>query len=187
MKTYIALFFLLFSANVFATVSNNTLNVSPITGFPKGYIDKETLALALQNPNKPCWETAAMYHGVDPWLLYSIAYVESSHNPKARSKPNRNGTVDHGLMQINSIWLPTLDKHGIPRESLYNACASTFVGAWVLSNNYKRFGNSWKAIAAYNVGNPDSSERRYEIGLNYAKKVYRAYYKFQKMRIEGKF
>ncbi len=186
MKTCIILFLLLFSASVSASTSGSSLTVSPVTGFPKGYIDKATLSAALKNPNKPCWEAAAAYHGVDPWLLYSIAFVESSHNPRARSRPNSNGSVDHGLMQINSIWFPTLEKYGIPRENLYNACISTFIGAWVLSNNYKRFGNSWKAIAAYNVGNPNSSERRHRIGLEYARRVYTAYYRFQRMRIQGK-
>lgn len=124
--------------------------------------------------NRPCWDQAAAYHHVDPWLLYAIAKVESSHNPSAVNRANRNGTVDTGMMQINSIHWPTLRRYGIEPSALYNACASAYIGAWVLAQNQRRYGNSWKAIAAYNVGSVEDP-RRYQIGLRYARKVYAAY------------
>lgn len=34
----------------------------------------------------------------------AVAYCESRMNPNAVSKPNTNGTIDRGLMQINSVW-----------------------------------------------------------------------------------
>lgn len=130
--------------------------------------------------NEPCWDAAAKYHGLDPWLLYAVAYVESTHNPSAIGK-NRNGTYDIGLMQINSIWLPELRRHGISMSTLYNACASTYIGAWVMSKNIKKYGYSWQAIAAYNVGSLGTPARR-QIGYNYAKKVYNAYHKLAHAR-----
>ena len=129
----------------------------------------------------PCWDQAAKYHGLDPWLLYAVAYVESRHNPSVISKPNRNGTYDIGLMQINSIWLPELRRYGIDTRMLKNACASTYVGAWVMAKNVRRYGYSWKAIAAYNVGSVEDPVRR-RIGYNYAKKVYDAYDKLSRHR-----
>lgn len=124
--------------------------------------------------NQPCWDAAGARHGVDPWLLYAIAKVESSYNPKVVSRPNRNGTRDVGLMQINSTWLPTLRANGVPNAALFNACASTYIGSWIMAKNFRRYGYSWKAIAAYNVGSVDTP-KRYAIGMAYAKKVYAAY------------
>lgn len=121
-----------------------------------------------------CWDQAAAYHGVDPWLLYAIAYTESTHNPNAVSRPNRNGTYDIGLMQINSVHIPTLRAHGIDPSSLKNACASTYIGAWVLSSKIRRYGYTWQAIAAYNVGSLDTPAR-IRVGQAYAKKVYSNY------------
>lgn len=123
---------------------------------------------------KPCFEEAARYHNVDPWLLMSIAYVESRFDTKAINR-NKNGSYDTGMMQINSIWIPTLKKKGIDKSLLNDACASTYIGAWILSDNIKRYGYNWRAIGAYNSGNP-------KLGLAYAKKVYAAHEKFTGIR-----
>ena len=123
---------------------------------------------------RPCWDEAARYHGVDPWLLYSIAKVESSYNPMAVNKANRNGSVDTGLMQINSVHWERLRRYGIEPSALHNACASTYIGAWVLADAQRRYGKSWKAVAAYNVGSLNN-EARTKIGWRYASKVYATY------------
>lgn len=141
-------------------------------------------AIQWQDGARPCWDQAGARHGIDPWLLYAIAWVESDYNPKVISRPNGNGTRDLGLMQINSRWLPTLRANGVPPAAVFNACASTYIGAWIMAKNFRRYGYSWEAIAAYNVGSLDTP-RRYAIGLAYAKKVYAAYgrltqlYRFQ--------
>jgi hypothetical protein len=130
----------------------------------------------VQQGQQPCWDAAARYQnvkGLNPWLLYAVAYVESRHNPAAIGR-NNNGSYDLGLMQINSTWFPTLKKYGIQPQLLTNACASTFVGAWVLAQTIQRYGFTWQAIAAYNVGSVDTPRRR-AIGYAYAKKVYAAY------------
>ncbi len=126
------------------------------------------------NNRQPCWDEAGARHGVDPWLLYAIASVESRHNPSAVNRSNSNGTVDMGIMQINSVHLPRLRRYGVPERALWNACASAYIGAWILAENFRRFGYSWEAIAAYNVGSLNTPARR-RIGYSYAKKVYAAY------------
>lgn len=40
-------------------------------------------------------------YGVDPNVLHAIALQETRENPSLVSLPNRNGTRDYGLMQIN--------------------------------------------------------------------------------------
>jgi hypothetical protein len=34
----------------------------------------------------------------------AVATCESSMNPRAVSPPNRNGTIDRGLFQVNDVW-----------------------------------------------------------------------------------
>lgn len=116
-----------------------------------------------------CWDKAAKTYKLDPWLLMSIAKVESSFNPLAINKSNRNKTADIGLMQINDIWLPTLKKFGISKQDLFKPCTSIFVGAWILAQNIKKFGYNPDGIGAYNSPKHVISRRKY------AHKVYVAY------------
>lgn len=115
-----------------------------------------------------CWDKAGIAYKVDPWLLFSIAKVESSFNHKATNL-NKNKSIDIGLMQINSIWLPTLSKFGITTQDLFDPCTSIFVGAWITAQNIKRFGYNIDGIGAYNA--PGNIVLR----RNYARKVYAAY------------
>ena len=64
-----------------------------------------------------CWDKAAEVYKVDPWLLMAIAKTESSFNSTAINI-NKNKSTDMGMMQINTIWLPTLKKFGIEKENL---------------------------------------------------------------------
>lgn len=145
-------------------------------GLPQEPMALQSVSVHIQQGQQPCWDAAARYQnvrGLNPWLLYAVAYVESRHNPNAVGR-NTNGSYDLGLMQINSTWFPTLKRYGIQPKLLTNACASTFVGAWVLAQTIHRYGFTWQAIAAYNVGSVDTPRRR-AIGYAYAKRVYAAY------------
>lgn len=90
-------------------------------------------------------------------------------NPKALGH-NKNGSLDLGMMQINTIWLGSLGRYGITSQQLMDGCTSVYVGAWILSKNFRTYGNTWRAIGAYNSGNP-------AIGYNYARKVYATHHK----------
>lgn len=129
-----------------------------------------------ENNNVPCWEAAGTYQGIDPWLLYAMASVESSHNPAAINRANSNGTYDVGMMQINSIHFPMLRKYGIKETELMNGCVSTYVGAWILAEKIRKYGYTWEAIAAYNVGSL-TTPGRINTGKKYATKVMTAYQK----------
>src|SRR5690606_1472273 len=78
---------------------------------------------------------------------------------------NTNGTYDIGPMQINSIWLSKLQRFSISRDDLlYNRCINIYVGAWILTQEYQRFGGDLgKAIAHYHSPTP-KHQRRY-LGL----------------------
>lgn len=103
-----------------------------------------------------CFEQAGDYYGVSPDLLRAIATVESNLDPGAVNI-NRDGSRDIGLMQINDRWLPKLSSIGITEKDLWDACVSTFVGAWVLVQNVAHYGPSWEAVGAYNAGQKETA------------------------------
>lgn len=115
-----------------------------------------------------CWDKAGKTYGVDPWLLMAVAKVESGFNANAINK-NKNASVDLGMMQINSFWLPTLNKYGIGTRDLLNPCTSVFVGSWIMAQNIKKFGYNQDGIGAYNSPGNMTIRRRY------AQAVYKAY------------
>lgn len=101
-----------------------------------------------------CFEEAGMTYGVSPRLLWAIAKCESNFNPRAVGK-NKNGSVDIGVMQINSIWRKDL---GPTWNYLFDPCTNVKTGAWVLSQCVQKYGNSWKAVGCYHSQTPHLSE-----------------------------
>ena len=123
-----------------------------------------------------CWDEVAQRHGVPADLLYAVAKVESGLNPKAvnRSHIQRTGSIDIGLMQINSRHLPKLAKRGISESSLFEPCSNLDVGAGLLAELFARRGLSWDSVGAYNAActelkGDDCTKAR----ARYAWKVYR--------------
>lgn len=100
-----------------------------------------------------CLDKAAAERGLDARLLRAVARAESNLNPLAvnRAHVERTGTVDIGLLQINSSWLPTLGRYGIQERHLYDACTNARVGAWLLAEALARHGNTWNAVGSYNA------------------------------------
>lgn len=135
------------------------------------------MALALANNASACWDEAARTYGVDPWLLYGIAVVESGLDTAALNLDHlgRTGSYDIGLMQINSRNLPALAKLGVAPEHLWDACTSVQVGARILREKLDHYGETWEAVGAYNAsctrlkGTACRKAR-----MTYAWKVYRA-------------
>jgi soluble lytic murein transglycosylase-like protein len=82
-------------------------------------------------------EKASLKYGIPKEILMAIISVESGFNPRAYNK-NKDGTEDRGLMQVNYP------------EQLYDPELNIEVGARILYENYKRFGNWVMAIKAYN-------------------------------------
>lgn len=125
-----------------------------------------------------CFERAAQAYQLDPALLRAVAHVESSMKQHAMntSHAEKTGSVDIGLMQINSRWLPKLATFGITREMLEkDACQNLLVGAWIMKDALNRQGDNWWGVGSYNASctslkGKDCERARYA----YAWKVYRA-------------
>ncbi|WP_201278403.1 lytic transglycosylase domain-containing protein [Pandoraea fibrosis] len=119
-----------------------------------------------------CFVAAGQRYRVDPMLLYAIAEVESNLIPSATNR-NRNGSVDYGLMQVNSLHLPKLKSIGIDeRRLLDDPCVSVHAGASILAEMIARYGYTWAAVGAYNAG---GSAARGVARHQYATKVWQRY------------
>ncbi len=109
-----------------------------------------------------CFDDAGKEYRIDPYLLETIAGVESNMNPGAYHR-NRNGTWDIGLMQINSSWLGEL---GLTAgELISDPCLNTMAGARILRQCMDAYGYTWEAVGCYNA-------RGREKRVDYAWKVF---------------
>jgi lysozyme-related protein Hpa2 len=105
-----------------------------------------------------CFAAAAAYQHVSPLVLRAIAWQESHANASAVHR-NANGSIDYGMMQINSVHLPALSRYGISAADLMNPCASIFVAAWHLRRMIVKYGYTWTAVGAYHSETPVERDR----------------------------
>jgi soluble lytic murein transglycosylase-like protein len=107
----------------------------------------------MANENRTyCFDDAAKKTGVNRDILVAIAMQESSVSSTAVHK-NKNGSEDIGVMQINTdVWLNFIAEAGVSRNDLFKPCVNIHVGALILKDCIRVFGNTWKAVGAYNVG-----------------------------------
>jgi hypothetical protein len=132
-------------------------------------------ATTTQSPT--CWQAVEARYGISAQLLAGIAQVESGLRPTAVNSSHKlkTNSIDIGLTQINSRWLPKLSAFGITQQDLFDACTNLHVGGWILSDLLKKHGNTWDAVGAYNAactqlkGNDCLAARS-----TYAWKVYKA-------------
>lgn len=110
------------------------------------------LLAAMPGIASACWEQAAARHNVPVVWLQAIAEVESGMNPKAVNTGHRHrtGTVDIGLMQINSNER-MLRNLGVTEKTLLDPCTNIDAGARILAEKVNRYGPTWEAIGAYNA------------------------------------
>ena len=130
-------------------------------------------ANATEIPHYACFEKASNHYQIDINMLLAIATVESEFDMSA-TNVNRNGSMDYGVMMINSHWQPKLEEMGIEWEEVTTSpCLNIHVGAWVLANNFARVGVNWYAVGAYNAGFGSSDLTRTN-RRRYAAKVYQS-------------
>ncbi|MFH0709192.1 MAG: lytic transglycosylase domain-containing protein [Pseudomonadota bacterium] len=104
-------------------------------------------------PYDSIFEKAGRDFGIESSLLKRIATIESSLNPRAINQ-NKNGTVDIGLMQINSMHIRGLSKIGVTREALFDPEVNVYVAALLLSSHIRKRGYNLQAIGCYHSANP---------------------------------
>jgi len=108
------------------------------------------MLIAAGSARADCFDEAAKYQKVNPLILRAIA----SHNRPDAQHKNANGSIDYGVMQINSIHLPVLAQYGISQGTLMEPCKNVYIAAWHLRHQMNKYGNTWQAVGAYHSETP---------------------------------
>lgn len=126
---------------------------------PYGNLDQQAVV---------CVAAASRYYNVPELLLHAI--LQKEHGRVGAASPNKNGTYDLGLSQVNSSWIPLFSNWGVGFKELRdNACTSIYAEAWVLRYNANQVASDWfKATMAYNVGVKTHASQRLLTGYHYA-------------------
>ena len=112
------------------------------------------VAVCLAAPaHADCFDEAAAYQHVNAAVLRAIAWQESRGRADALHH-NANGSLDYGLMQINSAHQAELRRWGIAPEQLMEPCVGVYVAAWHLRKMMLKYGNTWDAVGAYHSETP---------------------------------
>ena len=116
-----------------------------------------------------CLLLAANTYQVPAAVMIGIMNVEGGRIGQEVG-PNVNGTYDLGPMQVNTRWLPQLQKTWNVNTSTArswvrdNGCVNVHVAAWILRQKIEESGSLWGGIAAYHSSTPSK-------GRPYANKV----------------
>lgn len=118
-----------------------------------------------------CVYAAAKEYELDPLILKSVISVEGGQI--GTHKRNKDGSYDLGIMQINTINVPDVQKSlGISKKELIlDPCKNILAGAWLLMKRIKEYpGKKWFAVGAYHSKTKPLRE-------SYQSKVQKAYLK----------
>ncbi len=108
---------------------------------------------------------------IPPSLVVAIARTESDCNPLcitingreyrpknreealrlAKQAMRQKKSVDIGLMQINSWWLKELN---LSCETVLEPENNLLLALWILRQEMRRYGRTWKAVGAYHSKKP---------------------------------
>lgn len=121
-----------------------------------------------------CVRQAAERFRLPASLIRAVLQVEGGQ--VGASSPNRNGSFDIGPMQINSLWLPEIERRGGSLELiLHHRCANIHFGGYLLSRELAGFDwaradqkTFWRAVGNYHSHTPALNKR-------YAERVWRAW------------
>jgi Transglycosylase SLT domain len=105
-------------------------------------------ALIINDVPVECINKAAVQYHIPATLIISVLRMENGHVGDAIR--NSNGTYDYGPMQINSIWLPKIEKYGYTRNAVrYDPCTNVSVGTWLLSKAIADEKVLWRGVGNY--------------------------------------
>ncbi len=99
------------------------------------------IALVASSARADCFDDGASWQHLNPPILRAIAWQESYNNADA-THSNANGSVDYGVMQINSIHLPELKQYGIRRDALMVPCEKMYIATWNLRKQVVRYSDT---------------------------------------------
>lgn len=111
--------------------------------------------------------------GFHPWAVNiqgKSHYLKDRESALALIKKaaSQRKSYDIGLMQINSYWL---NRFKLDPADVLDPRINVIIGCWVLAEELKRYGMTWKAIGAYHTPVDRNPARARE----YASKALRAW------------
>lgn len=106
-----------------------------------------------------CFEEAGAYYGMSPVMLRAIQAIENKAGDPQAIRYNSNGTIDYGLMQINSIWLNEIARYGYTSAHLMDPCLNVVISAWILARHLSKHGVTWEAVGRYHSATPDRRDQ----------------------------
>lgn len=119
------------------------------------------LFLLVSTAHAFCFNEASSYYQVNAEILKAIAIHESGGNSQTVAH-NKNGSLDIGLMGINTVNVKQgsiLNQAGIQVKNLLDPCMNVMVGAYLLRQKIDKYGMSWLAIGAYHSETPSFNLR----------------------------
>lgn len=117
-----------------------------------------------------CINHAAEVFHIPATIIVAVMKIENGWNGAAIK--NKNGTYDLGVMQVNSSWLPKLQKYDITQANLqYDPCINVHAATWILAKGLAK-GEGWQGVGNYHSATPIHNQR-------YRQKVKVAYQKMQ--------
>jgi hypothetical protein len=124
-------------------------------------------------PDLPaCVYQASQEYSLPPRGLIALWLTEGGR--QGTQSKNKNGTIDYGPMQINTVWLKRLAKDfGVTANMLtHDFCFSVRAGAYILRYEINQAGGSfWDGVGHYHSRTP-------EFKYKYINKVYQNSLKF---------
>lgn len=105
-----------------------------------------------------CINHAAVRYHVPAELILAVIKVEGGRNGSVST--NKNGSVDYGVMQINSLWLTQLKPYGYSAQDLqFNACKNVEAGTWILSQALSSGDSVRQGIGNYHSHTPQLNQK----------------------------
>ena len=151
---------LIFVKNMFLTVFFSFLTLFPLS------VHAEPSPVTQE-----CLIAASRKYLVPIDIILAVLAVERGRIGEVSQ--NRNGTVDIGPMQINTVHFNDAARFGIKYEELRdNGCLNVFFGTWYLSELLEKH-ETWEAIGIYHSRTPEI-KRRYQ---------YRTWQRFSELNV----
>jgi hypothetical protein len=139
-----------------------------------GFCLMSGFSVSAQKDVDGCVDAASARFRVPASLIRAVLDVEGGK--MGRVSYNANGSYDIGPMQINSLWLPEVERRGGSLQLLLDhRCANVHFGTWLLSRELDGMDPAridrpsfWRVVGNYHSHTPEFNAR-------YAEKVWLAW------------
>ncbi|MDT8924963.1 lytic transglycosylase domain-containing protein [Pseudomonas taiwanensis] len=131
-----------------------------------GVFKEEPVSMAVLNQ---CVNQSSQSYQLKPVMLKTIIAVEGGR--VGTISPNSNGSYDLGVMQVNTLHLPSIKAElGYSwKDLVFDPCKNIQAGSWILSKRLSEVpGKPWLAVGNYHSKTPKFRTR-------YLKKIAAAY------------